>query len=485
MHFATLLAGVLAATGVAAHPGHDHSKEVAERREYLQHNRRDLSHCAEKMKRSGLSARNAKRRAKRTLELAAERAPNSLALKKRQIEEFLQIDHQSSENYTLDTAPADLFSGSNFCVLTPEVTEGPYYVSGEYVRDNNIEDQEGVFLGLDTQVIDINTCEPVSGVYVEIWHCNSTGVYGGVVAQGNGVGSADPSNIDNTFLRGVQKSDEDGVVTFSTLFPGHYTGRTTHIHVMVHANAEELANGTLYSTQATHVGQVFFDQSLIETVEKLAPYNTNTQELTTNEADSILAEEAATGVDPIVSYVLLGESVGDGLLAWLGFGVDTNYIRNVSAASTHFEDGGVANENGGGFPGGEGGFPSGFPGGPNGTFPTDLPSGALPSGAPPDGTLASDVPTESVLASDVAPSGLPSGVHPNGPRPSGARPSGAAPNGPRPSGGPNGALPSGAPPNGPRPSGIPEGFPTDRPSAEAIEASHAPDGSCQRNPRKH
>lgn len=149
MHFATLLASVLAATGVAAHPGHDHSKEVAERREYLQHNRRDLSHCVEKMKRSGLAARNAKRRAKRTLELAAERAPNSLALKskyrqpetqtlavqtsnqivfgvERQIEEFLQIDHQSSENYTLDTAPADLFSGSNFCVLTPEVTEGPY-----------------------------------------------------------------------------------------------------------------------------------------------------------------------------------------------------------------------------------------------------------------------------------------------------------------------------------------------------------------------
>lgn len=156
MHFATLLAGgVLAATGVAAHPGHDHSKEVVERREYLQHNRRDLSHCVEKMKRSGLAARNAKRRAKRTLELVAERAPNSLPLKskshypgtqawavqtsdeivfnaERQIEEFLQIDHQSSENQTLDTDPADLFAGSNFCVLTPEVTEGPYCMLTRY-----------------------------------------------------------------------------------------------------------------------------------------------------------------------------------------------------------------------------------------------------------------------------------------------------------------------------------------------------------------
>ncbi|MBE3044828.1 hypothetical protein IMZ48_20165 [Candidatus Bathyarchaeota archaeon] len=47
-------------------------------------------------------------------------------------------------------------------------------VSGEFVRDDNTEEQEGVFLGVDTQVIDVNTCEPVPDVYVEIWRTSPT-----------------------------------------------------------------------------------------------------------------------------------------------------------------------------------------------------------------------------------------------------------------------------------------------------------------------
>src|SRR5262249_6544228 len=64
------------------------------------------------------------------------------------------------------------------------------------------------------------TCEPVPDVYLEMWHCNSTGVYSGVVASGNG-DSSDETNIDKTFLRGIQQTDSDGVAQFETLFPGH------------------------------------------------------------------------------------------------------------------------------------------------------------------------------------------------------------------------------------------------------------------------
>lgn len=78
---------------------------------------------------------------------------------------------------------------------------------------------------LDIQIIDVNTCEPVPQAYLEMWHCNATGVYSGVVAQGNGVGEDDESNLQNTALRGIQQSDENGVVVFQTIFPGHYTGR--------------------------------------------------------------------------------------------------------------------------------------------------------------------------------------------------------------------------------------------------------------------
>lgn len=86
-------------------------------------------------------------------------------------------------------------------------------MGGEYIRRNIIEEQAGVDIVLDYQVIDVDTCEPVPNVYLEIWHCNATGVYSGVVASGNGV-SSDETNIDNTFLRGIQKTNTDGVAQF-------------------------------------------------------------------------------------------------------------------------------------------------------------------------------------------------------------------------------------------------------------------------------
>lgn len=73
---------------------------------------------------------------------------------------------------------------------------------------------------LDIQIIDVNTCEPVPQAHLEIWSCNSTGVYSGVTASGNG-NTDDTTNLNATFMRGVQKSDSDGVVMFDGLVPGH------------------------------------------------------------------------------------------------------------------------------------------------------------------------------------------------------------------------------------------------------------------------
>lgn len=177
-----------------------------------------------------------------------------------------------------------------------------------------------------------------------------------MTSNGNG-NSADETNLDATWLRGVQQTDSDGVVQFQTLFPGHYTGRTTHIHVMVHLTATPFDNGTLIDTTATHVGQIFFDQDLITSVEAVSPYSSNTQQLTTNAQDRILQQESASG-DPIAKYVLLGDTVDEGLLSWLSFGVNTTYSRTVSAAATYLEDGGHQNENSGPPGGGGGGPPS-------------------------------------------------------------------------------------------------------------------------------
>lgn len=176
-------------------------------------------------------------------------------------------------------------------------------------------------------------------------------------------------------MRGAQLSDDDGAVQFTTLYPGHYSGRTTHIHIMVHPNATARANGTIYDTTASHVGQMYFDQDLNDLVETNSPYTTNTQAWTKNDGDSLLTNGLETS-DPIMDYVLLGEDASDGILAWLSFGINTTYAVTAMDAATYYAGGGVQNNNGGG--GGPGGAPpsgTGFPGG----APTGAPTGAPPS----------------------------------------------------------------------------------------------------------
>ncbi|KAJ9145299.1 Aromatic compound dioxygenase [Pleurostoma richardsiae] len=341
----------LLTSSVLAHPGHDLTQEIAERREFLGSVKRaDLSHCAAKLKARGVDKRNVARRT-----AALEKARAKRGLKKRDLDTVLATSHnETGLGYTVNTDAATLFSGNNSCILTPDVTQGPYYVGGEYIRRDVREDQEGVDTIIDYQVIDVDTCEPVPNVYLEMWHCNATGVYSGIVASGNG-DSSDEVNIDKTFLRGIQPTDSDGVTQFETIFPGHYTSRATHIHLMVHTNATIYPNGTLGNeVTASHVGQAFFDQTLISAVEVLDPYSTNTQVLTTNADDSILSEETATdGVDPFHEYTLLGDDVSDGLFAWLAFGINTTETQSITPAAFYYADGGVANDDspslGGGF----------------------------------------------------------------------------------------------------------------------------------------
>ena len=146
--------------------------------------------------------------------------------------------------------PAGIASGAISCVLTPELTEGPYYVRGEKVRRDITEGRPGVPLSLALTVVDASTCKPVKGASVDIWHCDALGVYSGV--QGN-IG---------TFMRGVQRTDASGLVQFTTVYPGWYNGRAVHIHVKVHVGGS-----------VVHTGQFFFDDALTDVVYKQAPYS--------------------------------------------------------------------------------------------------------------------------------------------------------------------------------------------------------------------
>lgn len=326
----TVLSGLTLLSSVSAHPGHDLTQEIAERRDFLGSVKRsDLSHCAAKLKSRGVYKRNIVRR-----ETTLHKSRAKRGLKKRDLDTVIATKHNATaQGYTMNTDAATLFSGNSSCVLTPEVTQGPYYVGGEWIRSNLVEDQEGIPTMIDYQVIDVDTCDPVTGVYVEMWHCNSTGVYSGIVASGNG-DSSDTTNINQTWLRGIQKTDADGVAQFETIFPGHYTSRATHIHLMVHKNATLYVNGTLgNNVSSSHVGQAFFDQDLISAVEVYEPYSTNTQALTLNADDSILSEETNTaGVDPFHEYTLLGDAVSDGIFAWMAFGINFTQTQSVTPA---------------------------------------------------------------------------------------------------------------------------------------------------------
>ena len=122
---------------------------------------------------------------------------------------------------------------------------------------------------------------------------NSTGVYSGALAVVNGNGGmSDRPNLNKAFLRGIQQTDSEGVVQFDTNFPGHYVGRTTHLHIITHVeDTKAKENNTIWNSQVRHIGQAFFDQTLINAIEATAPYSTNRQARTANKNDAILIQQ--------------------------------------------------------------------------------------------------------------------------------------------------------------------------------------------------
>ncbi|KAF2678779.1 aromatic compound dioxygenase, partial [Lentithecium fluviatile CBS 122367] len=324
-----------------AHPGEHHQHNQAadlSKRSFKQHASRGLAACAEKLQaRGGVMERAAERRA-----ALVNKHRKARGLITRDTDSVLNTSHHSSEQYTADTPASVLFASNNTCVLSPEAEIGPYWVPGEFIRSDLTDDQPGVPIILEGQFLDVETCEPIQGLYWDIWNCNSTGVYSGLVATGNG-DSTDLSNYNATFLRGVQKSDEDGVVTFQSVFPGHYDGRTTHHHIVAHLNATVLPNNTLTGGTVGHVGQLFWDQDIIDAVEATYPYNTNNITQTPNADDRVFATESATdGSDPVFEYVYLGSDLSEGLFGWVTIAVNTSATYDPTYSFVYTANGGVA-----------------------------------------------------------------------------------------------------------------------------------------------
>lgn len=207
-----------------AHPGHDVAEEAAERADFLRRNPRPVRSCASKLKARGHEDAGVQCRQAVYESLLKKRnlPPKTLITRDVATYNFSHFSSDATINNT--TSAAILFVDDSSCMLQPDVTQGPYYVNGELIRENVAEDQGGIPLFLQMQFVDTSTCEPIPDMWVDLWHCNATGVYSGIVANGNG-NSNDTSNLDATFLRGINRTNSAGVAHFQTIFPGHYSGK--------------------------------------------------------------------------------------------------------------------------------------------------------------------------------------------------------------------------------------------------------------------
>lgn len=183
---------------------------------------------------------------------------------------------------------ADAVTVANCAITTPNVTEGPYWVEEQLFRSDIRTDpttgvaRNGIPLTLTLTVVNsTTTCSALVGAYVDIWHCDAIGIYSDESSYNPGGGTGNVVTSGQKFLRGYQITDSNGQVQFTTIYPGWYSGRTIHIHVRVRTydGATALTN---YTTQ------IFFDESLNNTVLAKAPYNTRTSPRdTTNATDMV------------------------------------------------------------------------------------------------------------------------------------------------------------------------------------------------------
>lgn len=228
------------------------------------------------------------------------------------------------------------------CTLTAEQEEGPFYVAVDDVREDIVLGHPGLPLELEITIINSKTCRPLKHAAVDIWHCNASGIYSDISSEGT---------VGKTYLRGVQFTNKHGLVTFKTIFPGHYSGRTTHIHARVHIGSTD-RSGKLTGGHVAHTGQMFPPDAVYEEVYKLSPYSTETATIVTHAEDRVWTDQH--GSEAPLKIKKIGNRLSKGLTASVTLAVNTSATPALIGATS----------------------------GGTGSSPT----GTAPTGAPPSGT---------------------------------------------------------------------------------------------------
>lgn len=205
----------------------------------------------------------------------------------------------------------------------PDETAGPYPGDGsngpDVLEESGIvrsdirssiganDPVDGVPLEFSFTITDMaNGDVPFEGAAVYAWHCDAVGQY-----------SMYSEGVENeTWLRGVQVADANGIVTFISIIPGCYTGRWTHIHFEVYPDVESITD----STNAIATSQMAFPEEVLDVIYQLPAYNGSAQNLSqiTLASDNVFGEDSAA-----LQMTTISGDANTGYVASLVASVDT------------------------------------------------------------------------------------------------------------------------------------------------------------------
>lgn len=173
--------------------------------------------------------------------------------------------------------PEGLFDGADTlfassCPVTPPDVEGPYWLNLGFMRRDISEGLQGLPFTIYLKIYDATTCSPVSGAIADLWHDSPTGKYSGFASEGT---------QGETYLRGIQATNQNGIVRFDSVFPGWYPGRTPHMHLKVNpSSTSELTT------------QLYFEDSLSARIyTNAAPYDSRGVSPVTNGTDGFFSPD--------------------------------------------------------------------------------------------------------------------------------------------------------------------------------------------------
>jgi protocatechuate 3,4-dioxygenase beta subunit len=197
------------------------------------------------------------------------------------------------------------------CSVTCEQILGPCYAPTAPLRQDISEGEPGIPMRLAFRLIDADSCAPLEGAEVEIWHTSRDGYYSAEdVEAGDFCTSGNERATASYFFRGRAIADPDGRIDFDSCFPGWYGGRAIHIHLLVRL-PEHAGEANTRNLQT--VTQLYFPDELIrEVFDGVEGYAERGQPDMSNSRDSVLRR-----ADSTEGFTFGVERMEDGaMIAW-------------------------------------------------------------------------------------------------------------------------------------------------------------------------